>query len=697
MISPFLGLSQFQFTGGPVNTNGVSKAVWASGETAFIGFNEKLMRTTDGGATWEHLTNGIPELCDPRTITISEGHLIVGTNDGQRVYMSDDWGDTFDNGSQTLSSILIPTHAIGGTGIEMIGGTLHAPHRFDQGTWTEAEAGGSLTHGLDLVAENEIWQCAGSVVSGVTKYSTDLGETWTTLATEPQVDIGGGILFSAIGQGFAKVGDRILLGTNIVGFPVIYSDDNGLSWTSSDLSSTTYSDYGQRFIKVNDDHLLTTNLDGIWKSTDQGASWTLIRSLGQINSMAIFNDDHLLVSTENGVCEFADYGEGDLVSKPGEAATTSNLVQYDGLLLATGGSALMGFDPITYSWETLADAESTGFEIGNEYVAVIGDSTFICGANILSSLNGSYDFQPRMSNEFGGQQPNFITESDNLKIICSRSFNIAQGPKVWVSEDNGNSYAEATWTNNVTFGLGGVIDNHIENILSLDGTLYADMNAGYAISTDNGSTWTFYGDMNSNNMLTVHDSFVYRYLLGGFFQDEKSLTRSQNGIDWEDVSTTGLTSENDYQGIWSLNGNLYTYNDFNTPFGLYQWNEQASTWEQLIGTVGPNYPFLDQLYQFDGAFYGLWFNGGVWTVSGEPDNVLEYELEATIYPNPAADQLTIQTSSTPEQIIIFDQHGRIISTHYNISQLDVSALSTGIYYVRISLDNQEVIKRLIIN
>ena len=176
-----------------------------------------------------------------------------------------------------------------------------------------------------------------------------------------------------------------------------------------------------------------------------------------------------------------------------------------------------------------------------------------------------------------------------------------------------------------------------------------------------------------------------------------TIERSQNGIDWEDVPTTGLTSENDYQGIWSLNGSLYTYNDFNTPFGLYKWNDQSASWELQIGTVGPNYPFLDQLYQFDGAFYGLWFNGGVWTVSGEPDNVLEYELEATIYPNPAADQLTIQTSSTPEQIMIFDQQGRIISTHYNISQLDVSALSTGIYYVRISLNNQEVIKRLIIN
>ncbi|MCH2199927.1 MAG: T9SS type A sorting domain-containing protein [Flavobacteriales bacterium] len=698
-LTPIWALSQFQFTNSPLNTNGESKAVWASGDTAFVGFDDKLLRTLYGGNTWEHLTNGIPETCDPRTINVSEGHLIVGTNSGNRTYMSEDWGDTFDNGSQSLSPLLIPTHGIGGPGIEMIGGTLHGPHSFDTETetWTEAEAGGSLTHGLDLVAENEIWQCAGGVTSGVTKYSTDLGQSWTTLPTEPQVDIGGGILFSAIGQGFAKVGDRILLGTNITGFPVIYSDDYGVTWTPADLPSTTYSDYGQRFLKVNDDHLLTVNVTGVWKSTDQGATWELIRTLAQINSMAIFRGNHLLISTQNGVCEFENYGEGEFVAKPGLATHTSNLVQYDGLLLATGSDALVGFDPSTFSWETLTDAESVGYEIGNEYVAVIGDSTFICGANILSSLNGSYDFQPRMVGEFGGHYPNYIAQFGDRKIICGRHTNILQGPKIWTSDDNGINYTESSWTNNVAYGLGGIVDNHIENILSLDGTLYADMSAGYAVSTDNGSTWTHYGDTNSNNILTVHNGYVYRYLLAGFFQDEKSLTRSQNGIDWEDVPTTGLTSENDYQGIWSLNGSLYTYNDFNTPFGLYKWNDQSASWELQIGTVGPNYPFLDQLYQFDGAFYGLWFNGGVWTVSGEPDNVLEYELEATIYPNPAADQLTIQTSSTPEQIMIFDQQGRIISTHYNISQLDVSALSTGIYYVRISLNNQEVIKRLIIN
>lgn len=73
-----------------------------------------------------------------------------------------------------------------------------------------------------------------------------------------QVDIGGGLLWSAVPLGFVRCGDRVIAGTDLNGFPVIYSDDNGVSWNPGNLGSTTYSDYGKRFVKVSEDHLLTT-------------------------------------------------------------------------------------------------------------------------------------------------------------------------------------------------------------------------------------------------------------------------------------------------------------------------------------------------------------------------------------------------------------------------------------------------------
>ena len=90
-------------------------ALWAEGQTAFMGFDNNLYRTTDGGST--------------------------------------------------SNPLLVPTASAVAGGKHFIGGTLNEPSELDPttGDLTPTGASGTLTHGLNHVGPDEIWQAAGSV------------------------------------------------------------------------------------------------------------------------------------------------------------------------------------------------------------------------------------------------------------------------------------------------------------------------------------------------------------------------------------------------------------------------------------------------------------------------------------------------------------------------------------------------------
>jgi hypothetical protein len=71
--------------------------------------------------------------------------------------------------------------------------------------------------------------------------------------------------------------------------------------------------------------------------------------------------------------------------------------------------------------------------------------------------------------------------------------------------------------------------------------------------------------------------------------------------------------------------------------------------------------------------------------------------EFKIYPNPAKDYVSIQTSEKVNEVYIFDIFGkiRLQSTSYN-GKIDVSALKRGIYVMQIITDKGTHTEKLII-
>ncbi|WP_299365774.1 T9SS type A sorting domain-containing protein [Winogradskyella sp.] len=94
-----------------------------------------------------------------------------------------------------------------------------------------------------------------------------------------------------------------------------------------------------------------------------------------------------------------------------------------------------------------------------------------------------------------------------------------------------------------------------------------------------------------------------------------------------------------------------------------------------------------------------------------PQLVIEYDLSAlsitdndldqnsvTLYPNPAKDLLYIGTNMPYESIAIYDINGRLVKTiKSDISNegIDVNLFESGVYFVRINFENNQIVKKFI--
>jgi hypothetical protein len=86
-------------------------------------------------------------------------------------------------------------------------------------------------------------------------------------------------------------------------------------------------------------------------------------------------------------------------------------------------------------------------------------------------------------------------------------------------------------------------------------------------------------------------------------------------------------------------------------------------------------------------------------VRAVPVSVTDHpEPSLDIYPNPAQDQLTIQHSTAMNRVQIFDIYGKLLQSEEldgTSTSLNVSGLSSGTYIVRITDDQNVVVRKFI--
>jgi len=66
-----------------------------------------------------------------------------------------------------------------------------------------------------------------------------------------------------------------------------------------------------------------------------------------------------------------------------------------------------------------------------------------------------------------------------------------------------------------------------------------------------------------------------------------------------------------------------------------------------------------------------------------------------IYPNPTTEEISIETSSIPDEIILYDIAGKQLNRYPGISKLKVAWLKPGIYFLSIKSDDTFIIKKFV--
>lgn len=85
------------------------------------------------------------------------------------------------------------------------------------------------------------------------------------------------------------------------------------------------------------------------------------------------------------------------------------------------------------------------------------------------------------------------------------------------------------------------------------------------------------------------------------------------------------------------------------------------------------------------------------TVIIQNDAISEYEKAFEIYPNPADNQLSINTDETISEISIFNVVGVMLYNNQNVESynIDITNYNTGLYFIKIKTENGEVTKKFL--
>lgn len=446
--------------------------------SVFAGLYQGVFRSTNNGTNWTAINNGfrppgarVPDY-DVHSIVVNDSSIFAAAHYG--VYRSTD------NGSSWTATSALPiiiggsihfflaannSNIIASNGVDVFSST-------DNGTsWT------TVSNGLPKSAYNVPTIHSLAVKDSSLFAGTDAGVFCSTDDGRSWINMSNGLNASVV-RPLAVNGSTIFaVGAN--GYGSHRSSNNGVTWASigslADYHVHSFATNGSCVVAGTDGPVLVSGASPILRSTDSGASWTIIGNAIVGHCLAL-NDAYVFVGSQ--------YGPVGGFRCPIDSSTWTELSVGPGIrALATNGSNIFA--------GTMLQGVFHSSDNGTHWTAATsGLDTYTVVAAL--AVNGSNVFAATSTNPEGGN---------------------IQGVGIFRSRDAGVS-----WTS-VNTGL------TVLNITALaihDSVLYAGTDSGGVfLSTNNGTSWSpFNADLPNPyvSSLALNDTYIYAGILGGLWR-----------------------------------------------------------------------------------------------------------------------------------------------------------------------------------
>ncbi|MCH9661207.1 MAG: T9SS type A sorting domain-containing protein [Bacteroidetes bacterium] len=270
---------------------------------------------------------------------------------------------------------------------------------------------------------------------------------------------------------------------------------------------------------------------------------------------------------------------------------------------------------------------------------------------------------------------------------------------VWKSENNGNQWSAIS--QDLSLSL-----NEMKIAPSNNQIIYASRGAFTYKTEDGGATdWQQMATVGSIiNSIAIHPLDPNKVAIATSAAERVYVTED-GGVTWNSMSLN-LPPFNALAVVWDNNGEdgLYVGMDY----GLYYIDNTFSEWQPYFNNL-PNVIVNELEINFaEGKIYAGTYGRGLWvsptqdgTIVLGNENTLLTEEKVSLFPNPAANELTIQLTEAMEtDIRIFDVSGKLVIYQADVAingrhTLNISSLTKGVYFVRLNSDFGTVTQKII--
>ncbi len=172
--------------------------------------------------------------------------------------------------------------------------------------------------------------------------------------------------------------------------------------------------------------------------------------------------------------------------------------------------------------------------------------------------------------------------------------------------------------------------------------------------------------------------------------------------------TNPVTGDQDCGGIGICEMQI-VWNDINNRWEIFADDGNGTflnTYVLYYNTEAslPNPPSLNLGTWIEEASITQTLCGAIITLSGDVQDAalgitdLQLENLLSVYPNPVNNILNIKhVGLVLNEVSIYNVLGKLVYYNYSSDKINMSKLNSGVYFVKIRLENKEVIKKIIIN